>query len=180
MRTVIDTKATLILAASWLDTKLGRMMAIADEENLYLLEFMDNQKLEYKIKYLQKSMCATIITEKINAPIASIKKEIDFYFEGKLEQFKTPTAFLGSPFQKKVWQELQKIPYGKTVSYTNIAENIKNPTAFRAAANANGANLLSIIIPCHRVINTNGKLGGYSGSVYRKEWLLKHEKRIAS
>ena len=85
---------------------------------------------------------------------------------------------IGSDFQKNVWRALQKIHHGKTHSYLRIAEKIKKPTAFRAVANANGANQLALIIPCNRVINANGDLGGYGGGISRKQWLIKHEKKM--
>lgn len=108
--------------------------------------------------------------------IRSIEKELKNYFEGTLIEFKTPLIFLGSPFQKRVWEELKKIPSGETRSYYEIAIQIGQPTAFRAVANVNGANQFAIIIPCHRVINTNGELGGYGGGLTRKKWLINHEK----
>jgi AraC family transcriptional regulator of adaptative response/methylated-DNA-[protein]-cysteine methyltransferase len=83
---------------------------------------------------------------------------------------------LGSDFQKNVWRELIKIPPGETKSYADIAKAIKQPSAFRAVARANGANQLAIIIPCHRVINSDGELGGYGGGLTRKAWLINHEK----
>ena len=99
------------------------------------------------------------------------------YFEGKRQDFKTPLFLLGSPFQKRVWEELMKISPGKTRSYAEIAMAIGKPTAYRAVANANGANQLAIVIPCHRVINSNGELGGYGGGIARKKWLIDLEKQ---
>jgi AraC family transcriptional regulator of adaptative response/methylated-DNA-[protein]-cysteine methyltransferase len=166
---------TNILKASWLDTKLGPMMAIADEDALYLLEFVDRRGLEREIERLRKRTKAAIIPGQTQ-PISSIESELNMYFDGKLKEFKTPVLCLGSLFQKRVWKELQKIPYGKTCSYADIATAIDKPSTVRAVANANGANQLAIIIPCHRVINTNGKLGGYGGGLSRKTWLINHEK----
>jgi len=97
------------------------------------------------------------------------------YFDGKLKEFQTPLFLLGSPFQKQVWEALNKIPFGETSSYLDIAKRIGRPAACRAVAQANGANQLAIIIPCHRVINHNGELGGYGGGITRKEWLLNLE-----
>lgn len=164
-----------ILKATWLDTKLGPMIAIADEHELYLLEFVDRRGLEREVERLRKRTKSAIVPGK-TAPISSIEKELAQYFSGKLSEFKTPVHFLGSEFQKIVWENLRKIPYGETQSYANIAKAIGNPKAFRAVARTNGLNQLAIIIPCHRVINTNGELGGYGGGVTRKEWLLNHEK----
>lgn len=163
-----------ILKVSWIDTPLGPMVAIADEKALYLLEFVDRRGLEREVQRLRQRTKSAIIPGDTN-PLRSIQKELAQYFDGKLAEFKTPMIFLGSPFQKHVWEELRKIPYGKTRSYLDISKAIKKPTAFRAVANANGANQLAIIVPCHRVINSNGDLGGYSGGLSRKKWLINLE-----
>ncbi|MDR3646345.1 MAG: methylated-DNA--[protein]-cysteine S-methyltransferase [Candidatus Babeliales bacterium] len=160
------------LSFSWLDTKLGPMLAIADNKSLYLLEFPEKKNLDKEISRLQNSFN---IQEGKTDPIILIEKELNKYFNGDLKEFKTPLVLFGTPFQKSVWKELIKIPYGQTISYLQLAKEVKNPKGFRAAANANGKNQLSIIIPCHRVINTNGKLGGYGGGIENKQWLLKHE-----
>ncbi|ALC82899.1 MULTISPECIES: bifunctional transcriptional activator/DNA repair enzyme AdaA [Bacillus] len=166
-----------VLKASWLDTKLGPMIAIADEEFLFLLEFVDRRGLEREVERLREKTKSAIIPGRTQ-PINLIEKELTQYFNGELREFKTPLALLGSPFQKSVWHELKKIPIGQTASYSRIAESIGNPSAFRAVARANGANQLAIIIPCHRVINANGELGGYGGGLSRKRWLINHEKLI--
>lgn len=165
-----------ILKASWLDTPLGPMITIADEHALYLLEFVDRRGLEREVERLRKKIKSAIIPGRTK-PIESIENELKEYFEGTLTEFKTPLIFLGSSFQKSVWEELKKIPSGETRSYSQIATGIGQPTAFRAVANANGANQFAIIIPCHRVINTNGELGGYGGGLTRKKWLINHEKQ---
>lgn len=165
-----------LLKASWLDTKLGPMLAIADEEALYLLEFVDRRGLEREIERLRKKTKRPIIPG-TTEPIRLIERELEAYFEGRQEEFKTPLFLLGSPFQKRVWEELRKIPVGETRSYADMATLIGKPTAFRAVANANGANQLAIVIPCHRVINSNGELGGYGGGIARKKWLIDLEKK---
>ena len=164
-----------ILKASWLDTTLGPMIAIASDTALYLLEFVDRRGLEREIERLRDKTKSTIIPGKTDL-IISIEKELALYFDGKLSHFKTPLSLLGSPFQRQVWNELLKIPPGETRSYLDIATTIGKPTACRAVALANGANQLAIIIPCHRVINANGALGGYAGGISRKEWLINLEK----
>jgi AraC family transcriptional regulator of adaptative response/methylated-DNA-[protein]-cysteine methyltransferase len=166
-----------ILKAHQLETPLGPMVAIGDEVALYLLEFPDQKHSERAMKHLQEKT-KSIIQPGLTESIRKIKEELAQYFEGKLREFKTPLFPLGSPFQKKVWEELKKIPYGETRSYGETARNIKKPTAFRAVANANGANRFAIVIPCHRVINTNGGLGGYGGGIDRKTWLLDHERKF--
>jgi AraC family transcriptional regulator of adaptative response/methylated-DNA-[protein]-cysteine methyltransferase len=168
-----------ILKSAWLDTKLGCMIAISDEKLLYLLEFVDCKGLEREVERLRLSTESVIISGE-TSPIDSIKKEIKLYFDGKLKEFKTPLFFLGSPFQKNVWKALEKIPYGQTRSYADISKVIEKPSAFRAVARANGANQIAIVIPCHRVINTGGNLGGYAGGLLRKQWLINHEKTYLS
>ena len=166
-----------ILKAAWLDTPLGPMLAIADEEALYLLEFVDRRGLEREIERLRRKTKTAIIPGHTN-PINSIERELNLYFKGRLKEFTTATCLLGSPFQKHVWAELVKIPPGETRSYSEIANAVGRPTAFRAVAQANGANQFAITIPCHRVINTNGELGGYGGGLTRKEWFINHERKI--
>jgi AraC family transcriptional regulator of adaptative response/methylated-DNA-[protein]-cysteine methyltransferase len=173
----IKGKNVLLLKADWIDTPLGPMIAIADEEALYLLEFVSRRGLEREIEKLRKTRGSVIVPGK-TAPIDSITKELQWYFAGSLTSFQTPIKPLGSPFQKRVWEELQRIPMGKTCSYSEIARSINHPLAVRAVARANGANQLAIVIPCHRVINSNGELGGYGGGLARKKWLLSHEKSM--
>lgn len=167
----------IILKAAWLDTKLGPMIAIADENGLYLLEFVDRRGLENEVRRLRKKLKAVIIPGETKI-IKSIASELADYLDEKNSVFKTPIHLIGSTFQKNVWEALKKIPTGKTKSYLQIAKSIKKPTASRAVAQANGANQFAIIIPCHRVINVNGELGGYGGGVARKKWLLEHEKKF--
>ena len=206
------------LKAAQLETPLGMMLAIADDELLYFLDFINpsaivilNQKLavrgfgnhlgkwegederwgaspfhhevchlpklERKIKKIHLATKSLIIPG-MTEPLYSIAQELTLYFAGKLDAFKTPYALLGSSFQKEVWNALLKIPYATTQSYAEEAAAISNPTAVRAVANANGANQLAIVIPCHRVISSDGGLGGYGSGLSRKEWLLRHEKEM--
>lgn len=165
-----------LLKATWLDSPLGPLLAIADEKNLYLLEFVERRGLEKEIEKLRCKMKGAIVPG-MTQPLHSIEGELKKYFEGTLKKFETPFLLLGSPFQKKVWEELIGISYGSTKSYAAQALSMGMPKATRAVANANGANQLAIIIPCHRIINTNGALGGYGGGLERKKWLLQHEER---
>ncbi len=103
------------------------------------------------------------------------KKQLEEYFDSKRTDFDIPLTLAGSVFQKSVWQELLKIPYGKTTTYKKLSAKLQNEGAIRAIASANGANALSIIIPCHRVIGTNGKLVGYAGGIPAKRKLLQLE-----
>ena len=125
----------------------------------------------------------TVLKEQFNADIVPgnceifelLKKQLNEYFTKKRKTFEIPLQMVGSPFQVKCWKELLKIPYGQTISYKEQAIRIENEKAYRAVANANGQNMIDIIIPCHRVISSNKSLGGYNGGVEIKEYLLKLE-----
>lgn len=103
-------------------------------------------------------------------------RELDEYFKGSRRRFSLKLLPQGTPFQKLVWQQLKKIPYGQVVSYGDVARAIGKPHAYRAVGNANNKNPIGIVIPCHRVIGSDGKMVGYGSGIWRKEWLLKHEK----
>ncbi len=169
----------IILQSSLIDTPLGQMIAIADENTLHLIQFTDHRCLQRDIKRLQAQTKSTIISG-ITEPIKSIEHELQAYFAGKLQKFQTPLCLRGTAFQQSVWLALQQIPFAATQSYANLAATIGKPTAFRAVALANAANQFVIAIPCHRVINKNGDLGGYSCGLSRKALLLQHEKTIVS
>lgn len=165
----------MILKSSWFQTPLGKMVAIASDDALYLLEFEGRKNLTAGIERLQARTQAQIVPGE-NSITHSIKQELDRYFLGTLRKFKTPVFLVGSLFQKQIWGELQKIPCGETRSYAAIAADINRPSAFRAVAMANSTNQLVIIVPCHRVINKSGAMGGYAAGLDRKEWLIRHEK----
>lgn len=114
-----------------------------------------------------------------NPHLKSAIKELDLYFSGKLKKFSTPRVTQGTPFQKSVWKELEKLSTGSTTHYGAIAERIGNPKASRAVGLANNRNPVPILVPCHRVVGKNGSLVGYGGKLWRKEWLLKHERALA-
>ena len=163
------------LLAGWIETRLGPMIAVADTRHLLILEFSVDNTFSKDIKRLEKKYAISILQGE-NKIIKTIKAELKNYFSGKNLTFQTPIKMTGTAFQKNVWKMLQTIPAGETISYLEEAKKIKKPTACRAVANANSANPLAIIVPCHRVINHNGKLGGYRGGVSKKEWLIQHEK----
>lgn len=121
------------------------------------------------------------LPENSNSP--ALKKcsgQLEEYFAGKRKTFDVPLKLEGTTFQKKIWEALGKIPYGKTCSYQDIAIMTGNPRAVRAVGGANNKNPVGIIVPCHRVIGKDGSLTGYGGGLWRKEWLLEHEKKISS
>jgi len=174
------SRATRALFAAWLDTPLGPMTAVADEHALHLLEFVDRRGLEREIERLRLRQKAGIAPGR-TAPIVQIEQELAEYFAGRSMTFETPLARpSGSPFQNAVWDALLTIPPGETWSYAQLARAVGSPRAVRAVGTANGANQLAIVIPCHRVINTTGELGGYAGGLPRKRWLLDHERRAAA
>ncbi|MCC7304228.1 methylated-DNA--[protein]-cysteine S-methyltransferase [bacterium] len=147
-----------------MSSPLGHLLICAEGSHITLVEFMDSKR--------------KLVGEKSseNRHILLCKKQLSEYFEGKRKEFNLPLKFSGTELQEKSWKYLQTIPYGKTVSYQEEADGVGNSKAVRAVANANGRNFISIIIPCHRVIGKNGTLTGYGGGLWRKEWLLKHEK----
>ncbi|WP_285767417.1 bifunctional transcriptional activator/DNA repair protein Ada [Peribacillus sp. SI8-4] len=170
-------KQVKLLTAKWIETKLGSMIAIADDTALFLLEFVDRRGLEKEIEKMRTKFSAAIIPG-TNQILQHLEMELQEYFEGTRFSFQTPiTDEIGSSFQIEVWRILRGIRPGSTISYKDLAREIGNPKAYRAVAGANGANQISILIPCHRVINTNGDLGGYGGGIQRKSWLLELEKK---
>jgi AraC family transcriptional regulator of adaptative response/methylated-DNA-[protein]-cysteine methyltransferase len=158
-----------IFRYSQFHTKLGPVITVGDGDGIYLLEFVDKPGRLASFK-------ADLIPGRTDA-IDSIESELKSYFDGLLTEFKTPLHILGTPFQQQVWEELLRIPYGHTRTYASQSQGIGKPKAYRAVANANGANQIAIVIPCHRVVNSNGGLGGYRGGIDRKQWLIDHETR---
>lgn len=168
-----------LLKADWLETPLGTMIAAADRRELYLLEFFDRRALPTELKNLQRSAKGAIGVGRV-PPIEQIEAELAMYFSGESARFDTPLASrLGGGFTQSVWAELRKIPPGETRSYSDIAAAVGKPSAVRATARANGANQIAIVIPCHRVIGADGSLTGYGGGLWRKRWLIEHERKFA-
>ncbi|MGH8615928.1 MAG: bifunctional transcriptional activator/DNA repair enzyme AdaA [Gammaproteobacteria bacterium] len=165
------------IQARRIETPLGAMLALADREGLHLLEFVDRRGLENEILALRKRARAAIVPG-TNEHLEKIADELKSYFDGTSINFDVNIKLAGSPFEKNVWGLLQKIRPGETWSYAQMAERLSNPKAVRAVGRANGRNCLAIIIPCHRVIRSDGNLCGYGGGVWRKQWLLDHERRI--
>ena len=153
---------------------IGEILLVADSKGLHILSFLSRNKLENQINQLEKRFGQALSLE-TNSILEMIEEELTTYFTKGLKEFKTPIHVFGTPFQKKVWEDLIKIPFGETRSYFDQAVAVGNPKAVRAVAGANGKNRLAIIIPCHRVIHKNGDLGGYQEGVEKKRWLLDHE-----
>lgn len=161
-----------------IETPLGPMIAGATEEGICLLEFHDRRMLPTEYKDLQR-LLKTTIEEGDNKYIELLRRQLNEYFEGSRKEFTVPLHTPGSAFQLSVWKELQNIPFGTTRSYLDQAIALKSPDSIRAVANANGMNRVSIVIPCHRVIGSDGRLVGYGGGLKRKKWLLDHEKKYS-
>lgn len=167
-------RALTPLVARWLATPLGSLLAIASDEGLCLLEFVDRRMLATNIQRVRKRWGVPIIAGD-HPHIVRIERELQKYFLGALSSFETPLCLRGTPFQERVWRALLEIPHGQTRSYLQIARRIGQATAVRAVATANGDNRLAIVIPCHRVIGSDGKLVGYGGGLWRKRRLLEIE-----
>jgi len=170
------SKDKKIITVTRILTPLGPMLAGAVEEGICLLEFVDRRMIEKQIKRLKKYLNAEFVPGQ-HKHFDKLDKQIKEYFEGKRKKFDLPLSLPGTDFQVKVWKELQRIPYGSTRSYQQQAIALKNPKAIRAVAKANGDNRIAIIIPCHRVIGKDGKLVGYGGGMWRKQYLLNLEKK---
>jgi AraC family transcriptional regulator of adaptative response/methylated-DNA-[protein]-cysteine methyltransferase len=155
-------------------TPLGPMLAGAVEDRLCLLEFTDRRMLETQISRLKRQLRAELAPGDCTL-FRELHEQLQAYFAGSLKAFEIPLSLSGTPFQQRVWAELQRIPFGATRSYKQQAEAIGNPAAVRAVARANGDNRIGIIVPCHRVIGAQGELVGYGGGLWRKRWLLAHE-----
>jgi len=159
------------LLIDWLATPVGRMVTAANQEGIWLLEFSDQRKEKTLQKNIQRRFACGAAPGK-NRYTRKLSGELKRYFEGKLKDFSLPLVMQGTAFQEKVWKQLLKIPYGKTRSYEQIARAVGRPNAQRAVGTANGQNRMAILIPCHRVVNKSGALGGYGGGLWRKRRLL--------
>lgn len=146
-----------------LKTRLNCLLIKGDEKGVSEILFTDG---------LEKNL-----TEKndIPAELVKAKQQLQEYFSGNRQTFDFALSPEGTDFQQKVWNELKNIPFGKTISYLTLAKRLGDPKVIRAAASANGKNPLPIVIPCHRVIGSDGSLTGYAGGLWRKQWLLEHE-----
>jgi AraC family transcriptional regulator of adaptative response/methylated-DNA-[protein]-cysteine methyltransferase len=165
------------LQARWIDTPLGAMLALADQDGLHLLEFVDRRGLENEITKLRQQTKSVIVPGN-NSILEKVGNELKNYFEGTSASFTIALLVRGSSFENEVWKLLRQIPPGKTWSYRQLAEKLGKPNATRAVGNANGRNILALVIPCHRVIRSDGSLCGYGGGVWRKKWLLEHEQNM--
>lgn len=141
-----------------------------------IVEITATDQVITAVLFVAREQVAFEKTQSTPEVLNSCYEQLDEYFKGERQQFTVPYLYEGTVFQKQVWQALTTIPFGETASYKDIAQKIGNEKAVRAVGMTNSKNQISIIVPCHRVIGKNGKLTGYAGGLWRKEWLLKHEK----
>lgn len=146
------------------------------ESPIGIIEIMGSDEAISSVMFLEENIKINLLHGETPAVLVECYKQLEEYFKGQRYEFTFQYEFEGTEFQKTVWKTLTKIPYGETVSYRDLALLIENEKAIRAVGNANGKNKLSIVIPCHRIIGSNGKLTGYAGGLWRKEWLLNHER----
>src|SRR5262249_19479836 len=145
-----------------IESPIGPLLLVGDEAGLRELWFVEGRRRKKPNPGWQENA----------KPFAKAIRQLREYFAGKREEFDLPLVLDGTPFQLNVWRNLQKIPYGKTVSYLDLAKKIGNPKAVRAVGLANGSNPIPIIVPCHRVIGSNGSLTGFGGGLPTKQKLL--------
>lgn len=144
-------------------TPLGYTKIVGDNDGIASVTVLNSKASEEKI------------TDIIPVELEDCAIQLNEYFEGTRKQFNLNLNPKGTDFQQKVWKALEQIPYGKTLSYLELSKQLGDAKAIRAVANANGKNPLWIIVPCHRVIGSDGSLTGYAGGLHRKQWLLEHE-----
>ncbi|WP_339226141.1 methylated-DNA--[protein]-cysteine S-methyltransferase [Oceanobacillus sp. FSL K6-2867] len=141
-----------------------------------IIEITGTEEGIYSILFVERERIENVAGDGVPKVMQDCMEQLDAYFKGLRQEFSFPYIIDGTEFQKSVWNALTTIPYAKTGSYKDIAVSIGNEKAIRAVGSANGRNKLSIVIPCHRIIGSNGKLTGYAGGLWRKEWLLEHER----
>ena len=158
-------------------TPIGVMIAIATDEAICLLDFFDSKTLLIDQTIAMQHLKVTDDEEKDTPLLLELAHQLNEYFAKERKEFMLPIQLIGTSFQEEVWRVLQTIPYGETRTYKEQAIAVGNPKGVRAVANANAKNRISIIIPCHRVIGTNGTLTGYAGGLDRKKFLLDLERQ---
>ena len=165
------TRGDGYIRIAWMETPLGPMAAGATARGICFLEFTDRRMLEVQLETLSRRFDLSIVPGE-NEIVARLRRELERYFSGRLKRFSVPLEYPGTEFQVRVWRALLDIPFGETRSYEDVARALGMPGAVRAVGHANGLNRIAIVIPCHRVVNKNGELGGYGGGLWRKKHLL--------
>ncbi len=167
---------TEVIVCRNLWSPVGDMIAGASPQGICFLEWHSRGGVEKIRERVEKRYRLTVV-EGNHPHLETLARELGDYFEGTLARFTVAVHLEGTPFERQVWETLLTIPYGETRSYGDVAETIGKPKAFRATGRANGANYISIVVPCHRVIESSGKLRGYGGGLWRKKYLLELEAR---
>jgi AraC family transcriptional regulator of adaptative response/methylated-DNA-[protein]-cysteine methyltransferase len=166
----------MILNTAYLSTPIGKMFASCSHQGICLIEFIDETpRIDKEMGDLIKRLNATVSCDS-HPHLQRLETQLSEYFTGARRAFELPLHMPGTPFQQKVWQALLTIPYGTTRSYAEQAQYIARPTAIRAVARANGMNKIAVVVPCHRVLASDGALTGYAGGLARKQWLLDLER----
>jgi AraC family transcriptional regulator of adaptative response/methylated-DNA-[protein]-cysteine methyltransferase len=173
-RTPGRAKTSEPIAITCLDSPVGPLVTGAIAEGVCLLEFGDRQRVEQQAQRLARRFGGPLVSED-HPHLRQLAAELSQYWSGLRRSFTVPLAVRGTPFEEATWQALREVPWGETRSYGDIAVAIGNPGAVRAVGSANGRNRIAIVIPCHRVVNADGKLGGYGGGLWRKRRLLELE-----
>lgn len=161
---------------SWLPSPLGPLVIGATQRGVCLVEFKDPERFAPQLETISELLDVPTVAGK-NEHLDKLEAELEAYFAGKLREFTVPLVHPGTPFQERVWTALRSIPYGVTWSYAELARAVGAERGQRAVGRANGANRIAILIPCHRVVNQGGQLGGYGGGLERKEFLLGLERK---
>lgn len=169
---MVERRPQAVIMAE-LESPVGVLVAGVTDGGVCLLEFRDREILETQVARVRRRVGPTATGS--HPLLDQLCSELAEYFDARRREFTLPLVYPGTPFQTKVWNGLRAIPYGETICYEELAHRVGSPTAQRAAGHANGQNPLAIIIPCHRVINKDGKLGGYGGGLWRKRLLLELE-----
>jgi len=164
-----------LLFADWVASPLGPLVAVTDRTQLHLLEFLDRRALPAEFRKLQGFAKGEVGFGRTEVT-GQIQQELDRFFSGQGGSFETKLALHGSAFTRDVWRALLDIPPGETRSYSDLAKSLGRPEAVRAVARANGANQLALVVPCHRVIGSDGALTGYGGGLWRKQRLIELER----
>lgn len=169
-------RAIDVVDLTYMETPLGTMVAAATDKGICLFEFADYKHLDLELRQLAEAFNAPLV-QGDNPYFETLRMQVDEYLGGERKTFDIPLELIGTEFQQQVWLSLRQIPYGQTTTYARQAELLGKPSAVRAVANANGKNKISIILPCHRVIGSDGSLTGYGGGMERKTRLLALERR---
>jgi AraC family transcriptional regulator of adaptative response/methylated-DNA-[protein]-cysteine methyltransferase len=175
-RPPMRARSSILLRSVWIDTPLGTMLALTDTSRLHLLEFSNRKQIDVQLARYRNRLNAAFVPGE-TAVSHRLRRELDLYFSGRQLAFSVGLAETGTPFQEQVWACLRRIPPGGMLSYAKLAEEIGSPFAVRAVAHANAVNHCAIVVPCHRVIGSDGSLTGYAGGLPRKQWLIDHEAR---